>query len=75
MVDITNAVMQGIDGMVLLAETSIGEFFKDSVKMMSQICREAEAQFFAFKANQRYLEHQNLLKIHFSKKNKKKFVS
>ena len=56
-VDITNAVTQGIDGLVLLAETSVGKYYEESVKMLSRICREAEFQFFTQKANQRYLEH------------------
>lgn len=56
-VDITNAVTQGIDGLVLLPETSVGKYFEESVKMLSQICREAESQFLVEKANQRYLEH------------------
>lgn len=42
-VDITNAVTQGIDGLVLLAETSIGKYYEESVKMLSHICREAES--------------------------------
>ena len=44
-VDITNAVTQGIDGLVLLAETSVGKYYEESVKMLSRICREAEFQF------------------------------
>jgi pyruvate kinase len=53
---------------VLLPETSIGKYFEESVKMLSHICREAESQFLAEKANQRYLEHQSLMKSNLQKR-------
>lgn len=54
--DITSAVTQGIDGIVLLSETSIGSYYKESVNMLSQICKEAEAQYLNI-ADKRYIEH------------------
>jgi pyruvate kinase len=50
-VDITNAVIQGIDGMVLLSETSIGKYWKESTEMMRHICDEAERQFLTKNVN------------------------
>lgn len=49
--DVANAVMDGADGLVLSAETAIGDFVLESLIMMRKICFKAEQ-------NTNYLEYQ-----------------
>ncbi|KAI8816277.1 pyruvate kinase [Fimicolochytrium jonesii] len=49
--DVANAVMDGVDGLVLSGETAIGEYVLDSVSAMRRIAYQAEK-------NTNYLEHQ-----------------
>ncbi|KAJ3325942.1 hypothetical protein HDV06_002327 [Boothiomyces sp. JEL0866] len=49
--DVANAVMDGADGLVLSAETAIGDFVLESLILMRKICFKAEQ-------NTNYLEYQ-----------------
>ncbi|KAJ3365691.1 hypothetical protein HDU91_002107 [Kappamyces sp. JEL0680] len=49
--DVANAVMDGADGLVLSAETAIGEFVEESLATMRKLCVSAEK-------NTNYLEYQ-----------------
>ncbi|KAJ3014748.1 hypothetical protein HKX48_004986 [Thoreauomyces humboldtii] len=49
--DVANAVMDGVDGLVLSAETAIGEYVLESVNSMRRIAYQAEK-------NNNYLEYQ-----------------
>ncbi len=40
--DVTLAVTQGVDGIILSGETAYGEFYKEAVQTMSQTCIESE---------------------------------
>ncbi|KAL5965549.1 Pyruvate kinase PKLR [Taenia solium] len=46
--DIANAVLDGADGLVLTMETSWGMYALDSVRVVDNICREAERAVFHF---------------------------
>lgn len=41
-VDIQNAVYDGIDAFILSPETAIGNFYEQAIETMSHICYEAE---------------------------------
>lgn len=41
-VDISNAVYDGIDSLILSPETAIGNFYEYATEKMSDICYEAE---------------------------------
>lgn len=41
-VDISNAVYDGIDSLILSPETAIGDFYEQATDTMSDICFEAE---------------------------------
>ncbi|KAL2919823.1 Pyruvate kinase [Polyrhizophydium stewartii] len=49
--DVANAVMDGVDGLVLSAETAVGEYVDETVKAMRKIAYQAEL-------NTNYLEYQ-----------------
>lgn len=49
--DITNAVMDGVDGLVLSAETAVGDYVQESVEMMRRIT-------FLSEQNTNYLDYQ-----------------
>ncbi|KAJ3277117.1 hypothetical protein HDV01_000169 [Terramyces sp. JEL0728] len=49
--DVANAVMDGADGLVLSAETAVGDFVLESLTLMRKICFKAEQ-------NTNYLEYQ-----------------
>ncbi|KAI8909911.1 pyruvate kinase [Powellomyces hirtus] len=49
--DVANAVMDGVDGLVLSGETAIGEYVLESVNLMRRIAYQAEK-------NNNYLEYQ-----------------
>ena len=51
MIDVANAVMDGADGLVLSAETAIGDFVVESLSTMRKLCVNAEQ-------NTNYLEYQ-----------------
>ncbi len=40
--DVSLAVMQGVDGLILSDETACGEFYSEALQTMGQICRESE---------------------------------
>ncbi len=41
--DITNAIIDGIDGLILSPETAIGAFYKQATEILHQTCQEAES--------------------------------
>ena len=41
-VDISNAVYDGIDALILSPETALGNFYEQATKVMGDICFEAE---------------------------------
>ncbi|KAK9512278.1 hypothetical protein O3M35_000741 [Rhynocoris fuscipes] len=43
-VDVMNAVIEGVDGIILVEQTAKGNYPVESVKALAQLCREAEAQ-------------------------------
>ncbi len=49
--DVANAIMDGVDGLVLSSETAIGEYVEDSLATMRKLCVAAEK-------NTNYLEYQ-----------------
>ncbi|RKO94027.1 pyruvate kinase [Blyttiomyces helicus] len=49
--DVANAVMDGVDGLILSAETAIGEYVLETVSQLRRICYQAEK-------NTNYLEYQ-----------------
>lgn len=59
-VDISNAVYDGIDSLILSPETAIGSFYDKATKTMSQICFEAEKHINYLK---RYQDQERLLKM------------
>jgi len=63
-VDISNAVYDGIDALILSPETALGPFFEQATKTMSDICFEAETHINYLK---RYIDQENLLKSHWVK--------
>lgn len=40
--DVNLAIHQGVDGLILSGETGFGEYFKESLTLMSQLCIESE---------------------------------
>ncbi len=60
-VDISNAVYDGIDAFILSPETAIGNYYEQAIDSMSHICFEAERYIDYIK---RYLEQGKLLKMH-----------
>ena len=60
-VDISNAVYDGIDALILSPETAIGQFYEQSTDRMEHICFEAEKHINYIK---RYQDQQHLLKMH-----------
>lgn len=49
--DVANAVMDGVDGLVLSGETAIGEYVLESIKQLRALCQTAEV-------NTNYVDHQ-----------------
>jgi len=41
-VDISNAVTEGVDALILTEETAVGKNFKEATAIMAKICYEAE---------------------------------
>ena len=60
-VDISNAVYDGIDALILSPETASGVFYEQATDTMSQICLEAEKHINYLK---RYHDQQRLLRMH-----------
>lgn len=60
-VDISNAVYDGIDSLILSPETAIGNFYCQATETMSHICLEAEKHINYMK---RYSQMEKLLKAH-----------
>ena len=59
-VDIYNAVYDGVDSLILSPETAIGPFYTQSIEIMSKICFEAETHINYMK---RYQDTDRLLKL------------
>ncbi|TNV72699.1 hypothetical protein FGO68_gene8788 [Halteria grandinella] len=60
-VDISNAVYDGVDSLILSPETASGVFYEQATDTMSQICLEAERHINYLK---RYHDQQRLLRMH-----------
>ena len=60
-VDISNAVYDGVDSLILSPETASGIFYENATETMSHICLEAEKHINYLK---RYHDQQRLLRMH-----------
>ena len=60
-VDISNAVYDGIDALILSPETAIGKYYKEVTQTISHICFEAEKH---INYTKRYSDTDKLLKAH-----------
>ena len=59
-VDIYNAVMDGIDCLILSPETAIGKYYIEATNVLSMICFEAEKHIDYIK---RYNDQEKMLKM------------
>jgi pyruvate kinase len=60
-VDISNAVYDGVDSLILSPETASGVFYEQATETMSHICQEAERHINYLK---RYHDQQKILRMH-----------